>query len=66
MTLAVYAGSVTTSSSHMCHEFLESPFMVIFMNKQHFFDCTLLEAHLIELSQQSQELCSLRIKKKHF
>lgn len=50
----------------MCHEFLESPFMVIFMNKQHFFDCTLLEAHLIELSQQSQELCSLRIKKKHF
>ncbi len=32
---------------------------MIFMNEQHFFDCTLLEAHLIKLSQKAQELSSL-------
>lgn len=46
--------------SHACHEFFERPLTVIFMNKQHFFDCTLLEAHLIKLSQKTQELSSLK------
>lgn len=46
--------------SHACHEFFKSPLTVIFINKQHFFDCTLLEAHLIELSQKAQELRSLK------
>lgn len=46
--------------SHASHEFFESPLTVIFMNKQHFFDCTLLEAHFIKLSQEAQELCSLK------
>lgn len=46
--------------SHACHEFFERPLPVIFMNKQHFFDCTLLEAHLIKLSQKTQELSSLK------
>lgn len=48
-----------TCLSHACHELLKSSLTVIFMNKQHFFDCTLLEAHLIKLSQQAQELSSL-------
>lgn len=48
-----------TYLSHACHELLKSPLTVIFMNKQHFFDCALLEAHLIKLSQQAQELSSL-------
>ncbi len=46
--------------SHACHEFFKSPLTVIFMNKQHFFDCTLLESHLIKLSQKAQELSSLK------
>lgn len=46
--------------SHAGHEFFKSPLTVIFMNEQHFFDCTLLEAHLIKLSQKAQELGSLK------
>lgn len=45
--------------SHACHELFQSPLPVIFMNKQHFFDCVLLEAHLSKLSQKTQELGSL-------
>lgn len=46
-------------SSHAGHEFFKSPFPMIFMNKEHFFDCALLEAHLVELSQEKQKLGSL-------
>lgn len=48
--------------SHACHEFFKSPLTVISMNKQHFFDSTLLEAHLIKLSEETQELGSLKQK----
>ena len=47
-------------SSHACHEFFKSPLTVISMNKQHLFDCTLLEAHLIKLSEETEELGSLK------
>lgn len=46
--------------SHVCHEFFKRFLSVIFMNEQHFFDHTLLKAHLFKLSQEVQELCSLK------
>lgn len=49
----LFTGNVMTYLSHACHELLKSPLTVIFINKQHFFDCALLEAHLVKLSQQA-------------
>lgn len=46
--------------AHARHELLQRPLAVIFVNEQHFFDCVLLEAHLIKLVQKAQELGSLR------
>jgi len=46
--------------SYAGHEFFESPLAVIFMAQQHFFDRIGLEAHLIKLSQETQELSSLK------
>lgn len=47
-------------SCHACHEFFQGPLMMIFMDKQHLFDGALLEAHLIKLSEKTQELSGLR------
>lgn len=46
--------------SHARHEFFKSLLAVVFMDEQHLFDGALLEAHLIELSQEVQELRSLK------
>ncbi len=53
---------VDLPSRHTHHQLLQRPFSVVFMDQQHFFDGVLLEAHLIELTQQVKEL--LRLKRK--
>lgn len=46
-------------SCHTRHQLLERPLSVVFMDQQNFFNGIWLEAHLVELTQQVQELLGL-------